>query len=66
MLMADFSATWSASDRHVFPYNSGKEAMNEAPPAPEIEQGKGYKMVQITHCHVLAPEGRFLPAMPHM
>ena len=29
--MADFSANWSASDRPVFPYNSG----TEAPQAPE-------------------------------
>ena len=28
--MADFSATWSASDRPVFPYNSGTEAQIEA------------------------------------
>ena len=33
--MAHFSATWSASDRHVSPYNSGKEAWIEAPQAPE-------------------------------
>ena len=33
--MADFSATWSAIDRHVFPYNSGTEAQIEAPQAPE-------------------------------
>ena len=33
--MADFSATWSASDRLVFPYNLGKEAGFEAPQAPE-------------------------------
>ena len=29
--MADFSATWSASDRPVFPYNSETEAWIEAP-----------------------------------
>ena len=33
--MADFSVTWSASDRPVFPYNSGTEAQIEAPQAPE-------------------------------
>ena len=33
--MSDFSATLSASDRHVFPYNSGTEAQIEAPQAPE-------------------------------
>ena len=33
--MADFSATWSASDRHVFPYNSETETRIEAPQAPE-------------------------------
>ena len=33
--MADFSATWSTSDRHMFPYNSGREAWIEAPQAPE-------------------------------
>ena len=33
--MADFSATWSASDRPVFPYNLGTEAQIEASPAPE-------------------------------
>ena len=33
-LMADFSATWSAIDRPVFPYNSGKEAWIEAQQAP--------------------------------
>ena len=30
-LLADFSANWSASDRPVFPYNSGTEARIEAP-----------------------------------
>ena len=34
--MADFSATWSASDRPIFPYNSGTEARIEAPQAPEV------------------------------
>ena len=34
-LMADFSATWSASDRHVFPYNSETETRIEASRAPE-------------------------------
>ena len=34
-LMAYFSATWSASDRPVSPYNSGAEARIEAPQAPE-------------------------------
>ena len=33
--MAHFSATWSASDRPVSPYNSGTEARIEAPQAPE-------------------------------
>ena len=33
--MADFSANWSASDRPVFPYNSGTEARIEMPQAPE-------------------------------
>ena len=33
--MADFSATWSASDRAVFPYNSRTKARIEAPQAPE-------------------------------
>ena len=31
--MADFSATWSASDRFVFPYNLGTETQIEAPQA---------------------------------
>ena len=44
-LMAHFSATWSASDRPVSPYNSGSEAWIEALQAPEIEQGKGYNMI---------------------
>ena len=34
-LMADFFVTCSASDRPVFPYNSGTEAQIEAPQAPE-------------------------------
>ena len=34
-LMADFSVTWSASDRLVFPYNLRTEARIEAPQAPE-------------------------------
>ena len=29
--MADFSATWSASDQPISPYNSGTEAWIEAP-----------------------------------
>ena len=33
--MAHFSATWSASDRPVSPYNSGTEALIEAPQAAE-------------------------------
>ena len=33
--MAQSSATWSASDRPVSPYNSGTEARIEAPQAPE-------------------------------
>ena len=33
--MVDFYATWSASDRPVFPYNSGTEAQIEAPQAPK-------------------------------
>ena len=33
--MAHFSATWSASDRPVSPYNSRTEARIEAPQAPE-------------------------------
>ena len=33
--MVDFSATWSASDRPFFPYNSGTEAQIEAPQAPK-------------------------------
>ena len=33
--MADFSATWSASDQSVSPYNSGTEVLIEAPQAPE-------------------------------
>ena len=33
--MADFSATWSASDRPISPYNSGTGARIEAPQAPE-------------------------------
>ena len=33
--MADFSATWSASDRPVFSYNSGTEARIEGLQAPE-------------------------------
>ena len=35
ILMAHFSTTWSASDRPVFPYNSGTEARIEAPQVPE-------------------------------
>ena len=35
ILMADFSANWSASDRTVFPYNLGTEARIEAPEAPK-------------------------------
>ena len=34
-LMVNFSANWSASDRHIYPYNSGTEAQIEVPPAPE-------------------------------
>ena len=34
-LMAHFSATWSASDQPISPYNSGTEARIEAPQAPE-------------------------------
>ena len=34
-LTADFSAIWSASERPIFPYNSGTEARIEAPQAPE-------------------------------
>ena len=30
-----FSANWSASDRPIFPYNSGTEARIEAPQVPE-------------------------------
>ena len=33
--MADFFANRSASDRPVFPYNSGTEAQIEAPQAPK-------------------------------
>ena len=33
--MADFSANWSASDRPVFPYNSGTEAWIAALQAPK-------------------------------
>ena len=33
--MAHFSATWSASDQPVSPYNSGTEAWIEVPQAPE-------------------------------
>ena len=33
--MAHFSATWSARDRTVSPYNSGTEARIEASQAPE-------------------------------
>ena len=64
--MADFSANWSASDRPVFPYNSGTKARIEAPQAPEDEQGKGYIMVKITQFFVFKPEGRFSPAVPHL
>ena len=38
--MVDFSATWSASDRPVFPYNSGTEAWIEVPQAPEDKAKK--------------------------
>ena len=41
--MADFSANWSASDRPVFPYNSGTEAQIEAPQAPEDRAKKGLR-----------------------
>ena len=34
--MAIFSATWSASDRPVFPYNSVIEALIEVPQAPKL------------------------------
>ena len=34
-LTADFSVTWSASDRPIFPYNSGTEVRIEARQAPE-------------------------------
>ena len=34
-LMANFTVTWSASDRPVSSYNSGREAQIEAPQAPE-------------------------------
>ena len=40
--MADFSATLSASDWPIFPYNSVTEAQIEALQAPEE---KGYNMV---------------------
>ena len=33
-LMAHFSATWSASNRPISPYNSGTEAQIEVPQAP--------------------------------
>ena len=33
--MANFSATWSASDSPISPYNSGTEARIEEPQAPE-------------------------------
>ena len=33
--MADFSATWSASDRPVSPFNLGTEERIEVPQAPE-------------------------------
>ena len=33
--MADFSATWSASDQPVSPYNLGTEARIEAPQTPK-------------------------------
>ena len=43
--MADFSANWSASDRPVFPYNSGTEHGLKRHKHQKIEQGKGYNMV---------------------
>ena len=46
-LMAHFSATWSASDRPVSPYNSGS-ARIEAPQAPEdliLITAFGFKML---------------------
>ena len=33
--MAHFSATWSASDRPISPFNSGTKAWIEVPQAPE-------------------------------
>ena len=33
--MADFCGNESASDRPIFPYNSGTEAQIEVPQAPE-------------------------------
>ena len=38
--MADFSATWSASDQLISPYNLGTEAWIEAPQAPEDRRKK--------------------------
>ena len=40
-LMAHFSATWSASDQPVSPYNSGTEARIETPQAPQDRARKG-------------------------
>ena len=33
--MAIFTATWSASDRPIYPYNSGTKARIEVPQVPE-------------------------------
>ena len=55
--MADFSATWSASDEPISPYNLGTEARIEVPQAPEDRAKKGYNMILITQfrfkCHVV-------------
>ena len=40
-LMSHFSATWSARDRPISPYNSGTEARIEAPKAPENRARSG-------------------------
>ena len=57
--MADFSATWSASDRPIFPYNPGTEALIEAPQAPKDRARKGLQHgINNSFC-VFAPEGQF-------
>ena len=61
--MAHFSATCSASDRPVSPYNSGTEARIEAPQAPE---DRGHNMILITPFGLKMSYGRFSLARSHI